>query len=156
MPNTERTMSVGVPPAFAGADDAFTPTYGLRSLPQHLQAEPSLHRIKVAVAMKQRVVVDDAEGRNHHVDRLANGDALSPQAAIIGCALQGHRPAQHGFKGQTAQQSARAPEVGVVIEALQHFGEDDVARQHGLGGQQAIQAIRFSACNAVEIVDPDG
>jgi hypothetical protein len=26
----------------------------------------------------------------------------------------------------------------------------------GLGGQQAIQAIRFSAHNAVEIVDPDG
>ncbi|GEM_PF-3723234 len=49
----------------------------------HAQAEMALERVEIAVAVKQRMAVPDAEGRDQRIDRRADGDAPSPQEPVI-------------------------------------------------------------------------
>jgi hypothetical protein len=49
----------------------------------HAQAEQLLERIKVAVAVEERVTVAEAECRDEAVNGLANGASLSPESAVI-------------------------------------------------------------------------
>ena len=98
--------------------------------------------IEVAIAVQQRIAVFDAAGRDDRVDRLSNGDAASSQDSKVARRFfaDGLAAERDGF--ERVEKGFRLAKVGIVLEPLQHFGDDEVADQKRLG---AVSRRRVSA-----------
>lgn len=83
-----------------------------------LESEPALHRVKIVVAMKQDVMVANAERRNDHADCFAHVDAAPPQAAIVGCTCERDVTPQHVPERQARKQRPRPAVLSVVFRWL--------------------------------------
>src|SRR5579885_245181 len=132
------------------------PSEPMSSAFYHAQAEMALKRVEIAVAMKQLVMVDDTKARDQRVDCLAHGDAALSEDSKVLCGGDGGVPPANPDPWQLIQFPARAMKVQVRAEALQDFGQDEIAEQRPLSGQQAIQQIGFAARPPVKVIDPDG
>ena len=53
------------------------------------------------------------------------------------------------------EEAERGPEIAIGIEALQHFGEHEVAGDHFILAKQLVEAIGFGGRRTAKIVDPD-
>ena len=91
--------------------------------------------------MQEEVAAADAEGRDHHVDRLADRDPALPQQPIVLRARQRQLAAEHVGIGQPIERAARPHEVAVVTEALQHLGDDQVARQQLFASSRSVWGV---------------
>src|SRR4051794_16446354 len=61
------------------------------------QAEMVAHGLEIPIRMQQRVTTLNTKGADDHGDRLADGDALRSQQAIVRGDLRGQGGGQHGF-----------------------------------------------------------
>jgi len=57
---------------------------------------------------------------------------------------------------QPCQQVPRLIEIPLAAEALQHFGQDEVADDQQLAAQQCVQPFGLWGGGAPEKIDPDG
>lgn len=84
-------------------------------------------RVEVAVAVSQRVIRFDAVGGDQRVHCLADRDATLAQRAVVARRLYCNVLTADVDSVQPCQQLPRLIEIPLAAEALQHFGQDEVA-----------------------------
>ncbi|HZP44595.1 MAG TPA: hypothetical protein VFB15_03005 [Candidatus Binataceae bacterium] len=128
----------------------------LASAFKNAQAEITLERLKIAVAMQKFVTLDDAESCDQDINRLARRNAAPPERAKVLRRRNGRiRPANRHTL-QHPQHPARAMKVQVRAKTLQYLDQNQIAEQQPLSAEQAIQQIGFAGRPPVEVIDPDG
>src|SRR3954467_4413805 len=93
------------------------------------QAEMVAHGLEIPIRMQQRVTTLNTKGADDHGDRLADGDALRSQQAIVRGDLRGQGGGQHGFDPVSPQCLLHAGRLGIVANALQDFDQHNVTDQ---------------------------
>lgn len=123
----------------------------------HPRHQPQVldERLEIPVAEQQGVAALQAAGGDQGVDGLAGRDAEGAQGPIVPRGLQRDVAAADLDQGEGAERRQSAVEVALACEALQHFGQDQVADGQGLDAQQAVQALDLRGRDAPEEVDPD-
>ena len=119
------------------------------------QFEELLERVKVSIAMKERMLSAQTEGRNQAVDRLAYRVATTPERTIIasGFAGQGYAAC---FEHLQAQQAP--PDLlrsSIVADTLKHLAQDDIGQGEPLVIEFRVQPFGFGILYAMEIVNPN-
>src|SRR5581483_7790995 len=122
----------------------------------HAQAEMALERVEIAVAVKQRMAVPDAEGRDQRIDGRADGDASSSQEPVIPRRADRNFTVHHGGALERPEAGERACGVVLGAEPLQNLGKNQIPDQQPSRVHQTIEQIGFGAGRPVEVVDPDG
>ena len=112
--------------------------------------------VEIAVVVQEFVIVFDAAGGDQAIDGFADGDAFLTQGAIVAGALDGQGRAGHLNLGKFAEAAPGRFKAGLVTKALQYFGQDQVANQHGDFIDHAVEKVGLRIFDAVEIVNPDG
>jgi hypothetical protein len=103
---------------------------------QNLQPQMRVHRVEIAVVVQQRVALLDAERANDQVGRLADGDALAPQHAVIMRRLHGNSLIQHRHDIERSQVPRESNRMGFIARALQHLQHDNVTDQESFSPEQ--------------------
>ncbi len=114
-----------------------------------------LERVEIAIAMKERMIVPDAERRDHCVDRLAHRHAACPQEAIVSCRGDRYFPPDHRPEFKPVKQPACPVEFGLGAKTLQDFRQNEVSDQQPFGSEQPVKQIGFGSAVAVEVIDPN-
>jgi hypothetical protein len=109
-------------------------------------------RVEVAVAVEQRVIRFDAAGGDQRVHCLADGDATLAQCAIVARRLYCNVLTTDVDSFQPRQQLPRLIEIPLAAEALQHFGQDEVADDQQFAAKQCVQPVGLRGGDAPETV----
>ena len=105
------------------------------------QTEMLNEGIEIAVAVEQGVTIFDATRRNQRVDRLPDRHSARTQMAEIAGGLQRHIQTHQWNNWQRGEQCFRLIEIVFADKPLQYFGEDQIADQQQLAGEQLIETI---------------
>lgn len=84
-------------------------------------------RVKAAVAVEQRVIRFDAAGGDQRVYCLADRDATLAQCAVVARRLYCNVLTAAVDSVRPCRQLPRQIEIPLAAEALQYFGQDEVA-----------------------------
>lgn len=119
------------------------------------ESEKCLEWVEVSVAMKERMLFTQAEGRNQAIDRLAYRVAAAPKRLIIvgGFAGQGYAACFEHLQLQQAPLDLLRGRI--VADALQHLAEDDIGQSETLAIEFRVQPLRFRIVYAVEVINPN-
>ena len=89
-------------------------------------------RIKIPIAVEQGEAILDAARGDQGVDGFADGDALGAKGAVVLCGLEGDVAAGDVDLSEGGEEVRRLAEFAVAGEALQDFGEHQIADRERL------------------------
>lgn len=112
-------------------------------------------RIKIPIAAQQREPALDAAGRHQSVDRLPNGDAVSPQDAIVLGGLDRDFAPADLDQQQCTKEPLCCLKVPFAVEALQDFRQDQITDRQRFAAKEVVQLVCLRRAYAPEIVHPD-
>ena len=97
--------------------------------------------LEVLVVVQQRVSIFDAAGRNHRVDRLANGHSLRSKHSVVLRSLNRDARSAKIDNNQRSQQLLGLIEILLFHEALENFNKNQIA------DRQRLRPERLSPSN---------
>lgn len=102
-------------------------------------------RFEVVIIVEQDMPVRDTTSGDNGVHRFANGDAVCSEFPIVFRRQDGDFLPTEVDHRQPAQQLPGSIELAFAREALQYFGQNEVAHRQRLHAQQLIEPCRFGA-----------
>lgn len=107
------------------------------------QAQMSLEGIEVSITVQQHKTVHQAARGDEGIDHPADGYPERSQTAVVPGCLDGQLRAADDDLFESPQQAPGFVEASIIREALQDFGEDQVADEKRLEAQVPIQPFRL-------------
>jgi hypothetical protein len=120
-----------------------------------LKTEVLLKGVKVAVAVKQGMAVQEAKACDEAVNCLADGMAAPSEETIV---LRGNYREffASGWKdGEPGEFAPDTPEGGFLPDALQDCAQDEVGKSERLSLELAVEPVGVWIHCSAEVVDPD-
>lgn len=119
------------------------------------QPQIPLERVEIPVAVQQFVSVLYATCSNQGIDGFAYRHTEPAQRTEVPGSLDRDLLATHIDHQERSQHPSGITKILLIVEALQDFGQNQIANCQGLMAEQAVEKLGLRGYGSSEVIDPD-